>query len=49
MSGVFFEIYEGSFRLVATDAHKLVRYSRTDVGGDMASFIVPKKTAELAS
>ncbi|MDZ4752229.1 MAG: DNA polymerase III subunit beta [Flavobacteriales bacterium] len=47
MSGVFFEIYEGSFRLVATDAHKLVRYSRTDVGGDMASFIVPKKPLNL--
>jgi DNA polymerase-3 subunit beta len=48
MSGVFFEIHEDSIRFVATDAHKLVRYSRTDVGGDSpASFIVPKKPLNL--
>ncbi|MEY3398902.1 MAG: polymerase subunit beta [Bacteroidota bacterium] len=47
MSGVFFEITENSLRLVATDAHKLVRYSRTDVGGASASFIVPKKPLNL--
>lgn len=48
MSGVFFEIHEDSMRFVATDAHKLVRYSRNDVGGDSpASFIVPKKPLNL--
>lgn len=48
MSGVLFEIHEGSMRFVATDAHKLVRYSRTDVGGDKAAaFIVPKKPLNL--
>jgi DNA polymerase-3 subunit beta len=48
MSGVFFEIHENSMRFVATDAHKLVRYSRTDVGGDSpAAFIVPKKPLNL--
>lgn len=47
MSGVFFEIHENSIRFVATDAHKLVRYSRNDVGGESASFIVPKKPLNL--
>ncbi|MDZ4823525.1 MAG: DNA polymerase III subunit beta [Flavobacteriales bacterium] len=48
MSGVYFEIQENSLRLVATDAHKLVRYTRTDVGSDSpASFIVPKKPLNL--
>lgn len=48
MSGVLFEIHEDSVRFVATDAHKLVRYSRTDVGGDSpATFIVPKKPLNL--
>lgn len=44
MSGVYFEMSENSVRFVATDAHKLVRYTRTDVKADnAASFIVPKK------
>jgi DNA polymerase-3 subunit beta len=47
MSGVLFEIHENSMRFVATDAHKLVRYGRNDVGGDPASFIVPKKPLNL--
>lgn len=48
MSGVLFEVHEGSMRFVATDAHKLVRYTRTDTGGDgEASFIVPKKPLNL--
>lgn len=48
MSGIFFELGEEGIRFVATDAHKLVRYSRTDIqaeGG--ASFIVPKKPLTL--
>jgi DNA polymerase III subunit beta len=48
MSGVFFEINENSVRFVATDAHKLVRYTRTDSGSDQpASFIVPRKPLNL--
>ena len=48
MSGVFFEIHEKEVRFVATDAHKLVRYTRTDVGGGTsASFIVPRKPLNL--
>ncbi len=48
MSGVFFEIHEKEIRFVATDAHKLVRYTRNDVtGGASASFIVPRKPLNL--
>ncbi len=48
MSGVFFEIHEDSMRFVATDAHRLVRYTRTDLGSDQAaSFIVPRKPLNL--
>lgn len=47
MSGVFFEIEEKSVRFVATDAHKLVRLTRTDCGGDSAAFIVPRKPLNL--
>ncbi|MCB0794847.1 MAG: DNA polymerase III subunit beta [Flavobacteriales bacterium] len=48
MSGIYFELDEESVRFVATDAHKLVRYMRTDVSADRASsFIVPKKPLNL--
>ncbi len=48
MSGVFFELYEDNVKFVATDAHRLVRYTRTDVnGGGSGSFIVPKKPLNL--
>ena len=48
MSGVYFEVHENSIRFVATDAHKLVRYTRTDVNAsDAASFIVPRKPLNL--
>ena len=48
MSGIFFELYEDNVRFVATDAHRLVRYTRTDVsGGGSGSFIVPKKPLNL--
>lgn len=44
MSGVFCELNETGITFVATDAHKLVRYRRTDVQTGMdASFILPKK------
>ena len=44
MSGVLMEMKEDYLTFVATDAHKLVRYRRTDVKSDVvASFIMPKK------
>ncbi|MCB0761872.1 MAG: DNA polymerase III subunit beta [Flavobacteriales bacterium] len=48
MSGIFFELGSDSIRFVATDAHRLVRYTRTDATADQnASFIVPKKPLNL--
>lgn len=48
MSGIFFELYEDSIRFVATDAHRLVRYARTDAKAKESSqFIVPKKPLTL--
>ncbi len=44
MSGVLCEIANDNITFVATDAHKLVRYRRTDLGSEkIASFILPKK------
>jgi len=44
MSGVLCEIKSDNITFVATDAHKLVRYRRTDVKSEeTASFILPKK------
>lgn len=44
MGGVFFEITPDYCTFVATDAHKLVRYRRTDAKpGLSTSFIVPRK------
>lgn len=48
MTGVFFELDKKGMQCVATDAHRLVKYKRTDVScpkGD--SFIVPKKPLAL--
>ncbi len=48
MSGIFFELSEDSLRFVATDAHKLVRYTRSDINSPKAAaFIVPKKPLNL--
>ncbi|MDV7187264.1 DNA polymerase III subunit beta [Lutibacter sp. TH_r2] len=48
MSGVFFQFSTESLTFVATDAHKLVKYSRTDVTADAAAeFIMPKKPLNL--
>ena len=48
MTGVFFELTKDSVQFVATDAHRLVRYKRTDTkGGKTESFIVPKKPLNL--
>ena len=48
MTGVFFELTKESVQFVSTDAHRLVRYKRTDVKATQnASFIVPKKPLNL--
>jgi DNA polymerase-3 subunit beta len=44
MTGVFFELNPEFIQFVATDAHRLVRYKRTDTKATKTdSFIVPKK------
>ncbi len=44
MSGVFFQLSPESLKFVATDAHKLVKYERTDVhASQVTEFIMPKK------
>ena len=48
MTGVFFQVENDKLTFVATDAHKLVRYSFTDVkSAEATSFIVPKKALNL--
>ena len=48
MTGVFFELDPKYLQCVATDAHRLVRYKRTDVSCPKAdSFIVPRKPLNL--
>jgi DNA polymerase-3 subunit beta len=48
MTGVFFELNKDYIQFVATDAHRLVRYKRTDVSCPRAdSFIVPRKPLNL--
>jgi DNA polymerase-3 subunit beta len=48
MTGVFFELTKDSVQFVATDAHRLVRYKRTDTKASKTdSFIVPRKPLNL--
>src|SRR5215212_1993325 len=48
MTGVFFELSKEALQFVATDAHRLVRYRRTDADCSKAdNFIVPKKPLSL--
>ena len=48
MNGVLCEMSSSDITFVATDAHKLVRYKRTDIKMDKsASFIIPKKPLSL--
>ena len=48
MSGVFFQFNTTELTFVATDAHKLVKYTRTDIQADKnAEFIMPKKPLQL--
>lgn len=48
MTGVFFELDNKYLQCVATDAHRLVRYKRTDVKCPKSdTFIVPRKPLNL--
>ena len=48
MNGVFIDITPAQYIFVATDAHKLVKYTADKEEGDLtASFILPKKPANL--
>jgi DNA polymerase-3 subunit beta len=48
MNGIYLEFSPEEVTFVASDAHKLVRYKRSDVKYDnVASFILPKKPASL--
>lgn len=48
MTGVFFQVDFGKLTLVATDAHKLVKYAYHDLSSEVnTSFIIPKKALNL--
>lgn len=48
MNGIFFDLSEENITMVATDAHRLVRYTNMAVKAtEPASFILPKKPAQL--
>ena len=48
MTGVYFELSANGITCVATDAHRLVRFKRTDISCPKTdSFIVPKKPLNL--
>lgn len=48
MTGVFFQVESGRIIFVATDAHKLVKYTVHSIQGDVsATFILPKKALNL--
>jgi DNA polymerase-3 subunit beta len=48
MSGVFFQLSNNNLTFVATDAHKLVKYTRSDFSAsETAEFIMPKKPLNL--
>jgi DNA polymerase-3 subunit beta len=48
MNGIYFDLNEEKITMVATDAHRLVRYANTSVTGTQpVNFILPKKPAQL--
>lgn len=48
MTGVFFQAGSDNFKFVATDAHRLVKYTRNDLGtAEPADYIMPKKPLNL--
>ncbi len=48
MTGVFFQVDFSKLTMVATDAHKLVKYTYNDLSSEVSTtFIVPKKALNL--
>ena len=47
MNGIFIDLTPSQYIFVAPDAHKLVKYTVDTEGGPKASFILPKKPANL--
>ncbi|MFA5712952.1 MAG: DNA polymerase III subunit beta [Bacteroidales bacterium] len=48
LNGIFFDIEEEKVTMVATDAHKLVCYTRNDISSNKSSsFILPKKPSAI--
>src|SRR5690625_7550646 len=48
MTVVCFQSITDNFRFVATDAHRLVKYTRTDLNSEVeAEYIMPKKPLNL--
>lgn len=47
MNGIFVDLTPTQYIFVATDAHKLVKHTVDTEGGPKASFILPKKPANL--
>jgi DNA polymerase-3 subunit beta len=48
MNGMYINLSEAGLEFVATDGHRLVSYSRTDITGDSPNpFIIPRKTLTL--
>ena len=47
MNGVFFNIEQSGITYVATDGHKLVKFTTAHENNNSASFILPKKPANL--
>lgn len=48
MTGVYFQLDNNKMACVATDAHKLVKYTTPNVAGEVVtSFIIPKKALNL--
>ncbi|MCQ2348580.1 MAG: DNA polymerase III subunit beta [Paludibacteraceae bacterium] len=48
MNGIYFDLQNDHITMVATDAHRLVRYSNSSIHADQPlSFILPKKPAIL--
>ncbi len=48
MTGVYFQVNFAKLTMVATDAHKLVKFTVSDLSGEVAtSFIIPKKALNL--
>lgn len=48
MTGVFFQAGKDSFKFVATDAHRLVKYTRKDLKSEeVTDYIMPKKPLTL--